>query len=201
LSERSLPVAVVVGPGGLGVAQLVSMMKFQPLLVLGQKPSRRKLRRFIGVSAIHARPGELPLQDASVELVVIAGGLGTVSPLSVGLSRLARVLKPGGVLVAITPEPSALHTKLWMASTSFLFRKKNPALEPEQITGAFLQAGLAGIAQDKFGGLLPMVITLGHATRASAIIADYFSPAALSVSQSNDESQLSVYEEPEILTV
>jgi SAM-dependent methyltransferase len=189
LSERSLPVAVVVGPGGLGVAQLVSMMKFRPLLVLSQKPSRRRLRHFMGVSTIHARPGELPLQDASVELVVIAGGLGAVTPLYVGVSQLARVLTPGGVLVAITPEPSALHTKLWMASTSFLFRKKNPALEPEQITGAFLQAGLTSIAQDKFGGLLPLVITIGHATRASAAIAGYFSPAELSVAHSINDAQ------------
>ena len=188
MSERSLPVAVVVGPGGLGVAQLVSMMKFHPLLVLGQKPSRRKLRRFMGVSTIHARPGELPLQDASVELVVIAGGLGAVSPLYMGLSRLVRVLKPGGALVAITPEPSALHTKLWMASTSFLLRKKNPSLEPEQITGAFLQAGLASIRQDKLGGVLPLVITLGHATRASAAISSYFSAAEPLVAQSTNDA-------------
>jgi SAM-dependent methyltransferase len=175
---------VIVGPGGLGVARLVSTMKFQPLLVLGQKPSRRKLRRFLGVSTIHARPGQLPLPDACVELVVIAGGLGSVAPLHAGLSQLARILKPGGALVSLTPEPSALHTKLWMASTSFLLRKKNPALEPEQITGAFLQAGLNRIEQDKFGGFLPLVITVGRATRASAKLGAYFSPAEVFVAQS-----------------
>ena len=145
-STKTLPIAVVVGPGGLGVAQLVSMMKFQPLLVLSQKPSRRKLKRFLGVSTIHARPGDLPLPDACVDLVVIAGGLGAVTPLHVGLSRLARVLKPGGMLVSLTPEPSALHTKLWMVSTSILKSEVGCSRKPASL-GTAISAEARSIRQ------------------------------------------------------
>jgi ubiquinone/menaquinone biosynthesis C-methylase UbiE len=166
-------------------------MRYVTLLVLNKKPSRRQLRKFIGVSTIIARPGELPLQDESVDLVVVAGGLSSASPRYVGLAMLSRVLKDGAPLVILAPETSPIHAKLWLASTSLFNRKKNPPLTPEQLTGALLQAGFSHILQDKFSKLLPVMITVGHATHSSKLIANYFSPAPAFVSHSAyDEASL-----------
>lgn len=175
MTERTRRIAVLVGPGALGLAQVVAASGFTTILIVGRTQKRKKLRRYLGLHVLVARPGELPLRSQSVDLVLLAGGLGAAYDQGIGVAQLARVLRPGGALVALTPEPSALHLKLWRAPSELLFRRRPQAFPPEQVAAAFLLAGLGRISQEEFGALFPMIVTIGYATHASSVLGEYFS--------------------------
>jgi SAM-dependent methyltransferase len=68
----------------------------------------------LGILTIKGDIRDLPFPDASFDAVVAAWMLYHVSPLEQGLSELARVLRPGGRLVAITNGKAHLE-ELWTA--------------------------------------------------------------------------------------
>jgi SAM-dependent methyltransferase len=68
----------------------------------------------LGVKTILADVRELPFPDGSFDAVVAAWMLYHVAPLERALSELARVLRPGGRLIAIT-NGSAHLKELWSA--------------------------------------------------------------------------------------
>jgi SAM-dependent methyltransferase len=70
--------------------------------------------RSLGVETILGDVRDLPFADESFDAIVAAWMLYHVSPLDQGLSELARVLRPGGRLVAITNGRDHLK-ELWSA--------------------------------------------------------------------------------------
>jgi SAM-dependent methyltransferase len=71
--------------------------------------------RSLGVETILADARDLPFADGSFDAVVAAWMLYHVSPLDQGVKELARVLRPGGRLVAITNGRAHLG-ELWRAA-------------------------------------------------------------------------------------
>ena len=71
----------------------------------------------LGVTTILGNVRDLPFADHSFDVVVAAWMLYHVRPLDEGLSELARVLRPGGRLVAITNGRTHLQ-ELWSAVDS-----------------------------------------------------------------------------------
>jgi SAM-dependent methyltransferase len=72
-------------------------------------PRMVELARERGVSARQGDVQELPFADASFDLVVAAWMLYHVPDLDRGLAEIARVLVPGGALVAVTNSGEHLH--------------------------------------------------------------------------------------------
>lgn len=95
------------------------------LLCIGIDSSRAEL----GVAAragatplIRASCNDIPLRDDAVDAVVCSMALQVVQPVDRTLDEVARVLRPGGVFVAIVPVPSPLslrdrvrYTRLFIA--------------------------------------------------------------------------------------
>lgn len=75
-------------------------------------PRMVELARERGVDAHVADVQEMPFADASIDVVVAAWMLYHVPDLDRGLSEIARVLRPGGVLVAVTNGSHDLH-EVW----------------------------------------------------------------------------------------
>jgi ubiquinone/menaquinone biosynthesis C-methylase UbiE len=68
-----------------------------------------ELTRARGVDAVVGDVQSLPFEDASFDVAVAAWMLFHVRDLDLGLAELARVLRPGGRLVAITNYSDHLH--------------------------------------------------------------------------------------------
>jgi SAM-dependent methyltransferase len=85
------------------------------VIALDTSPAMVAASAALGVEAVLGDVRELPFPDASFDAVVAAWMLYHVSPLERGLSELARVLRPGGRLVAITNGREHLR-ELWSAA-------------------------------------------------------------------------------------
>lgn len=160
--------AVVVGPAALGAAQLLQIEGFEVLVLLQEKPSARARRKLTGLRLVRAKPGAPPLAPGIADLVMITGAFPTQEPWD--LARLARILKPGAALVALSPEASAVYAQVVRAPSRVLAREKTRVPTAAQLSQAFLRAGLARVAQEEFGTWMPVMITIGYATHASAAL-------------------------------
>lgn len=166
--------ALIVGPGALGIGRVLAEKGYQPIVAL-LRPRRRK-SRLRHIPVIKAHPGRLPLPKESVDLVVVAGGIGSASDIVGGLVQLARVLRRGGRLVVISPEPKTLPGRILRAPGK-LFRRHLQTLSPEQLSAAFLRAGLSDLRQSQTGSFLPLLITTGRATHATHALGALYSCA------------------------
>lgn len=82
------------------------------VVAVDQSERMVELTRRRGVDARVGDVQDLPFEDASFEAALAAWMLYHVPELDRGLSELARVLRPGGRLVAVTNAPESLH-ELW----------------------------------------------------------------------------------------
>lgn len=98
--------------------------------------------RSLGVAAVLADVRELPFRDKSFDAVVAAWMLYHVSPLNQALEEIARVLRRGGQLVAITNGRDHL-AELWRAVET---EHCEPAFSVEN-GAAILQAHFAFVVQ------------------------------------------------------
>jgi demethylmenaquinone methyltransferase/2-methoxy-6-polyprenyl-1,4-benzoquinol methylase len=93
---------VCTGTGDLGFAiraPLVLGADFcLPMLDLA---SEKAISRGLSLPVFAADALKLPIPDASVDVVTVAFGVRNFSDLDAGLSELARVLRPGGLLVVL----------------------------------------------------------------------------------------------------
>ena len=96
----------------------------------------------LGVETILGDARDLPFADGSFDAVVAAWMLYHVCPLDQGLKELARVLRPGGRLVAITNGRAHLE-ELWKAAGA---EHDEPAFSVEN-GAAFLRGYFANVEQ------------------------------------------------------
>jgi SAM-dependent methyltransferase len=82
------------------------------VVALDQSERMVELTRRRGVDARIGDAQDLPFEDASLDAALAAWMLYHLPDLDRGLSELARVLRPGGRLVAVTNAPDSLH-ELW----------------------------------------------------------------------------------------
>ena len=75
----------------------------------------------------------LPLEDASVDVVVSFYSLEHIYPLSPYLEQIARVLRPGGILIGAIPAEGGLAWGLGRILTSRRWFKKNTTIDPDKI--------------------------------------------------------------------
>jgi hypothetical protein len=161
--------AVVVGPGALPLGRVLRWEGYRVLVLLpGVKSVVRLRRKYPGLLLVKGAPGAPPIAPGCADLLVLAGGFPDAKPWD--LARLARVLRPGGALVALSPDPNAAYAQVMRAPGRLLSGQKARIPTPEQLTQALLLAGLANITQAEFGTWMPLLVTMGYATRASAAL-------------------------------
>jgi SAM-dependent methyltransferase len=112
--ERVLEVGC--GEGELA-ARLVAELGVE-LVALDQSPRMVELARGRGVDARVGDVQELPFPDGSFDVVVAAWMLYHVPSLDLALSEIARVLVPGGRLVAPTNHADHLHEMFALAGAA-----------------------------------------------------------------------------------
>ena len=102
-------------------AEVVAVDQSERMVELTRRARRRRTRR--------RRAGRLPFEDESFDAALAAWMLYHVPDLDRGLSELARVLRPGGRLVAVTNAPDSLH-ELGRCSPPSGRRSSSPAFTP-----------------------------------------------------------------------
>lgn len=75
----------------------------------------------------------LPLEDASVDVVVSFYSLEHIYPLGSYLEQIARVLRPGGILIGAIPAEGGLAWGMGRMLTSRRWFKKNTKIDPDKI--------------------------------------------------------------------
>jgi SAM-dependent methyltransferase len=119
-----------VGCGEGELAERVAHELAADVVAIDQSERMVELARARGVEARVGDIQELPFVDASFDVVVAAWMLYHVSDLDRGISELARVLQPGGRLVAATNASDHLREMLDLAGVDeweFSFRAENGA--------------------------------------------------------------------------
>jgi SAM-dependent methyltransferase len=104
-----------VGSGKGSLAVRITQAIQCDLVALDSSAAMVAASRSLGVETILADVRDLPFADDSFDAVVAAWMLYHVSPLDKGLAEVARVLRPGGRLVAITNGKAHLE-ELWTAA-------------------------------------------------------------------------------------
>ena len=130
IAEAAPRRVVEVGGGEGELAERI--LKELGVEVVGVDQSERmvELQRARGIDARHGDVQALPFADAEFDVAVAAWMLYHVPDLDLGLSELARVLRPGGQLVAVTNGIDHLQ-ELWdlagreSAVRTFTFRSEN----------------------------------------------------------------------------
>jgi SAM-dependent methyltransferase len=79
------------------------------------------------------REQPLPLQDASVDIIVSFYSLEHIYPLEPYLDEMLRVLKPGGILIGAVPAEGGLAWGLGRLLTSRRWFKNNTSIDPDKI--------------------------------------------------------------------
>jgi SAM-dependent methyltransferase len=103
---------------GCGEGELAARMQGDlgvEVAALDQSLRMVELSRARGVDAVVGDVQELPFADASFDVAVAAWMLFHVADLDRGLAELARVLRPGGRLVAVTNDSDHLHELFQLA--------------------------------------------------------------------------------------
>ena len=80
-----------------------------------------------GNAVARADAAALPLRDQSIDAVVISMALMLV-PLQPTLREIARVLRPGGLLVATVPHPRPLPARDWLRYARLCLALRHPGL-------------------------------------------------------------------------
>ena len=80
-----------------------------------------------GHAVVRADVGALPLREGSVDAVVVSLAL-ILAPLQATLGEVARVLRPGGVLVTTVPHPRPLPPRDWVRDARLCLALRHPAL-------------------------------------------------------------------------
>lgn len=91
-----------------------------------------------GHRTVRGDAARLPLSTASVDAVVISMAL-MLLPLDAALAEIARVLRPGGVLVATVPSSSPLPVRDWLRYARLCTALRHPGLHypnDEQLSDA-----------------------------------------------------------------
>jgi len=101
-----------VGPGRGELAERILRELGADVIAVDQSERMVELTRSRGVEAVVGDVQALPFEDASFDCVVAAWMLYHVPDLDLGLSELARVLRRGGRLVAVTNSDDNLR-ELW----------------------------------------------------------------------------------------
>ena len=97
---------------GCGEGELAERMAAEldaHVVAIDQSPRMVELTRARGIDARVADVQELPFEDQSFDVAVAAWVLFHVADLQRGVAELARVLRPGGRLVAVTNYAEHLH--------------------------------------------------------------------------------------------
>jgi len=115
LSEVHPQRILEVGSGKGSLAVRIAEAFHCELAALDSSAAMVEASRSLGIKTILGDVRDLPFEDDSFDAVVAAWMLYHVSPLDQGLSEMARVLRPGGRLVAITNGKSHLE-ELWTAA-------------------------------------------------------------------------------------
>jgi ubiquinone/menaquinone biosynthesis C-methylase UbiE len=127
VAEISPARVLEVGPGRGETAEWIARETGAEVVAIDQSERMVELTRARGIEAHLGDVQELPFEDASFDCAVAAWMLYHVPDLDRGLAELARVLRPGGRLVAVTN--SARHVKelkeLMGAKTTFTFNAEN----------------------------------------------------------------------------
>lgn len=91
---------------------------------------------------IRGAPGDVPFADASLDGVVVTRIHGTSGPVDDAFAEAKRVLRPGGVLVVASLDPSTLRGRA--VRTAGLLRGDAPGLlTPGEVAARMEAAGLA----------------------------------------------------------
>ncbi len=86
------------------------------------------------VTPVLLTPGQpLPVEDASVDVIVTFYSLEHLHPLDAYLDEYMRVLRPGGELVGAIPAEGGLAWGVGRALTSRRWLRKNTAIDPEKL--------------------------------------------------------------------
>jgi SAM-dependent methyltransferase len=101
-----------VGCGWGELAEWVARETGAEVVAIDLSPRMVELARERGVEALQADVQALPFADAEFDLVIAAWMLYHVPDLDRGLAEIARVLRPGGRIVAATNAVDHLH-ELW----------------------------------------------------------------------------------------
>jgi ubiquinone/menaquinone biosynthesis C-methylase UbiE len=129
VAEVSPARVLEVGPGRGETAERIALETGAEVVAVDQSERMVELTRARGIDARVGDVQELPFEDASFDCAVAAWMLYHVPDLDRGLGELARVLRPGGRLVAVTN--SAQHVKelkqLMGSTTTFTFDAENGA--------------------------------------------------------------------------
>jgi SAM-dependent methyltransferase len=115
LSEVHPQRILEVGSGKGSLAVRLAQEFHCELVALDSSAAMVEASRSIGIKTTLADVRDLPFADDSFDAVVAALMLYHVSPLDQGLAEVARVLRPGGRLVAITNGKAHLE-ELWTAA-------------------------------------------------------------------------------------
>lgn len=130
LGNRSPTSVLEVGCGWGELAQRIARELECAVVALDQSSRMVELARERGVDAVVGDVQELPFADACFDAVVAAWMLYHVPDLDRGLGEIARVLQPGGTLVAVTNGADDFE-ELWtlvgrdMSDRSSTFRTEN----------------------------------------------------------------------------
>lgn len=160
-------IVVDLGTGTGRIAQAVARATGQRVIAVDHSRAmlERALERTRGlpVVALRADVTELPIVDASIDTVLCSGVLHHLSRPASSLGEIARVLRPGGVLVI--REPNADYPGMWFARLETLvaaLHKRATSTAPapsnactpyeEPIRGGWLAASLASGFKVEFLG-------------------------------------------------
>lgn len=142
LREARAKQVLEVGSGTGGFAARMSKEIDCEVVAIDSSAAMVSASRSLGVAAILADVRELPFRDESFDAVVAAWMLYHVSPLNEAIEEIARVLRRGGRLVAITNGRDHL-AELWRAVET---EHREPAFSVEN-GAAILQAHFAFVEQ------------------------------------------------------
>jgi len=161
----------VICRGNLGLAESV-LAEGHPTIVVGDRfKTLFKLHsrlRGIGprpILVVEAELDELPLKAWSLDAVVLSRGLPSGDGAPETLTRLRRLLAPGGLLV--WPHPTSDGTRGRLGRVLVPARRGvAPPWERHQLCAALMRAGFRAVRQQTAqGGPAPWVVTTGSAGR------------------------------------
>ena len=130
VAEAAPGLVLEVGCGEGELAQRMTVELDAAVIAIDQSERMAELARARGVDARVGDVQDLPFADASFDVVVAAWMLYHVPDLDRGIGELARVLRPGGRLVAATNASDHLREMLDLAGVDdwdFSFRAENGA--------------------------------------------------------------------------
>ena len=144
LAERDLERIVDVGGGtGRGIrtvdaAEAVVLDASRPMLAEAREN---------GFPALQADATELPLEEDSVDAMLIVDAIHHMDPVEAVLAEAERVLRPGGVLVIREIDPSALRGRA-MSAIEHVIGFHSTFFTPEELTTRLEAAGFEPAVPD-----------------------------------------------------